>query len=414
MKQNPLYSELIREIERETAKCARCGACQGVCPVFRVVQREQAVARGKIALADAFLRRDVDATRNLEKIAQNCVLCLACKESCPNNVDTALVIKNLRIILGVSGTRLSGKEVLGRMFKNPGLLKASLKFDTLVSHSRLNHLVPRQSGLRQRFPVSLLLDERLSCEQDRSGNRDLHVVYSPCATKSCLFFTGCTTRYLRPKIAHAAIDLMSALGYKVITPDEQQCCGFAASVSGQVDTERYLEERLRELVTKHSADFILTVCPTCNERIREVIGKLDMNLPVHDISKFAAKYAEIRSRQAPGHGKITVSYHESCHLSRALKIREEPRRALRARFGAGFIEMEDANKCCGLGGLYGVTHPTISRAILDEKIQRVRETGCDLLFTACPACVLQLEYGVKRAGLKVRVAHLAELTRFYR
>ncbi len=412
MKKHPFHSELIREIEKEAARCARCGACQSVCPVFRVIRQEQGAARGKIALADAFLRHDIGKTRRLKKIMQNCLLCLACKENCPNNVDTELVIKNLRTILETSGRGISAQRLLGNVFKSPATFKSVLKLDNLVARNLSGQIIPEESGLRMRFPASLLFDDRFFFRSWSFGNKRGLQAAKTGSKNSCLFFVGCTTRYVKPEIGIAAIDLMSALGYKVIIPDEQQCCGFAASVSGRRDIARELEKRLMELIANYPAEFIVTVCPTCNRKIGETLEKGDSDISVHDISKFLTQYIEQNTPGGLACGETIVTYHESCHLSRGLGVREEPRYLLREYFGNRFREMERADQCCGLGGLYGITHPAVSSAILEDKMKMVERTGCGYVFTGCPACVLQLEAGVKRAGLNVEVRHLAELVRF--
>ncbi len=59
-------------------------------------------------------------------------------------------------------------------------------------------------------------------------------------------------------------------------------------------------------------------------------------------------------------GKIT--YHDSCHLLRNLRVKDQPRRLLRKVSGANFVEMYDSDKCCGFGGSFSVKYADISAA----------------------------------------------------
>ena len=76
--------------------------------------------------------------------------------------------------------------------------------------------------------------------------------------------------------------------------------------------------------------------------------------------------------------------------------------------GGGFVEMSEADWCCGGAGSYNVSHAQLSGGILDRKMANVRKSGAGTVLTSCPACMLQLRLGKRRAGLPVRVAHLTE------
>jgi glycolate oxidase iron-sulfur subunit len=73
-----------------------------------------------------------------------------------------------------------------------------------------------------------------------------------------------------------------------------------------------------------------------------------------------------------------------------------------------FREMRDADWCCGGAGSYTIAHYDLSMRILDRKTRNLADSGADLLLTACPSCILQLSYGVRRAGLRVEVKHISE------
>src|SRR5882724_6526398 len=65
--------------------------------------------------------------------------------------------------------------------------------------------------------------------------------------------------------------------------------------------------------------------------------------------------------------------------------------------------------CCGSAGTYNLMQPEMSRRLLDRKLQHIAAVDPDVIATGNPGCLLQLEWGVKRAGLRAAVLHPIEL-----
>ena len=42
-------------------------------------------------------------------------------------------------------------------------------------------------------------------------------------------------------------------------------------------------------------------------------------------------------------------------------------------------------------------------------MKNLKATDADILVTSCPACMIQLAYGIKRHGLKTKVFHISEM-----
>jgi glycolate oxidase iron-sulfur subunit len=71
--------------------------------------------------------------------------------------------------------------------------------------------------------------------------------------------------------------------------------------------------------------------------------------------------------------------------------------------------MKESDWCCGSAGIYNMTHPERAAEILDRKLKNIAATEAEVVLTGNPGCLLQLEAGVKRAGIKVRVLHPTQL-----
>ena len=88
---------------------------------------------------------------------------------------------------------------------------------------------------------------------------------------------------------------------------------------------------------------------------------------------------------------------------------EEPRKIISSLPGVRFIEMENADACCGLGGSFGISHKNISSAIQEKKIHAIKKTGADAVVTSCPGCQMYIAHGIRRHKLSVKTLHIAEL-----
>ncbi|OEU51153.1 MAG: hypothetical protein BA866_00685 [Desulfobulbaceae bacterium S5133MH15] len=106
--------------------------------------------------------------------------------------------------------------------------------------------------------------------------------------------------------------------------------------------------------------------------------------------------------------RTRVTYHDPCHL-KTQGIVKEPRALLRALPNVEFVEMDGASSCCGLGGTFSVYHYETSKAIGARKIAGLEESGAEMIATACPGCIMQLQDVINHAGLKVKAVHILDL-----
>jgi len=104
-----------------------------------------------------------------------------------------------------------------------------------------------------------------------------------------------------------------------------------------------------------------------------------------------------------------VTYHDSCHALRELRIKDAPRRLLAAVEGLELIEMASSERCCGFGGTFSVRYPDVSVAMADSKLADIDGAGVDALVSGDGGCLLHLSGRMSRTGSKVRALHLASL-----
>jgi glycolate oxidase iron-sulfur subunit len=129
---------------------------------------------------------------------------------------------------------------------------------------------------------------------------------------------------------------------------------------------------------------------------------------VRDVTEHLVEEGVRRPRRPFG---LAVTYHDACHLIHGQRVAEAPRLLLGAIPGLELTPLPESTWCCGSAGIYNLTHPEASRALLERKIAHVASTGAELVVTGNAGCMLQISDGLRRAGSPVRVLHTMSLLR---
>jgi len=405
----------LEDFEEVIRQCVKCGACQAHCPTYLVTKKEGAVARGKIALAAALLDGDTKLARAFESDIDMCLMCGSCTHKCPINVPT-------QEIVGAVRRRITDEKGLSFMGKSISTILGSKKImNTLArTSSMLSPLVlkeiPQSSGLRLRIPTTFTENRTLpKPARNNLFERIPEYIEGKVEQPAIGFFAGCSITYLYPEIGEQMVSILKNLGYSIYTPFVQQCCGLPALTSGNGELVSKLATNNIKAFSDRKVDTIVTACASCNGTVGEYYASMktdqahfsekivDFNVLLQRIGLFE-QLAEMEKQK----NRIKVTYHDPCHLKLQNIIRE-PRQLLQSLPHVDFIEMEGAARCCGLGGTFSVFHYDTSRAIGTQKMEGLRDSGAQLIATACPGCIMQLQDSINHAGLDVRAVHLLEL-----
>jgi glycolate oxidase iron-sulfur subunit len=101
-----------------------------------------------------------------------------------------------------------------------------------------------------------------------------------------------------------------------------------------------------------------------------------------------------------------VTYHDACHLAHPQRITQQPRDLVKAVAGVNYVELPEADVCCGSAGTYNLTEPKMAEALQGRKVQNVLRTGAKTVVTTNPGCIMQIRAGLGKNG--VRVMHIAD------
>jgi L-lactate dehydrogenase complex protein LldE len=235
--------------------------------------------------------------------------------------------------------------------------------------------------------------------------------------KRVSLFVTCVVDQVFPQVGIAVTEVLERLGYEVEFPAAQTCCGQPAFNSG------YPEEAAR--VGRHSldvfsdAEYVVVPSGSCAsmithhyqeifERDPERLEQIRRLTPrVWEFSQFLIEVARVESVGARFDGVVT--YHDSCHALRELRLKAGPRRLLANVEGLTLREMEAAEECCGFGGTFSIKFPEVSGGMARTKIDSIQKTGAQTVVSMDSSCLMQLEGVMRRAGVAIRTMHLAEI-----
>ncbi|HEY4707037.1 MAG TPA: (Fe-S)-binding protein [Thermodesulfobacteriota bacterium] len=415
--------ELLRD---EIDKCVRCGTCRATCPTTKALGIETASPRGRVSLVDAYSKNEIGLTEVYLKHLKECTLCGACRSNCPNGVDTIAIFASARAeAIEKNGVPLAASLVFRNLLDTGGLMGLGLKLA-----SKLQGLLFKDSsagmGLLSRFSLPLVGSGRLVPPLAKTFFLDLPEVKALSGVESksgrpkVAFYSGCGINYLMPELGSKSIDVIKKAGADAFVPQGQVCCGMPAYAMGDIKAARAMALKNLEELERADADFIATSCATCGHGLKRLMVDILSDEPelkaraekvaskVRDISELLIHELGFKTGSSSGQKRI-VTYHDPCHLGRAQGLREEPRDIIKMSGNATLKEMKNPCLCCGLGGGLMYNNYELSMDIARIKAENIKNSGAEIVATACPGCMVQLRDGLHRFGVSAQVKHVIEL-----
>ncbi|MFQ6082239.1 MAG: LUD domain-containing protein [Candidatus Aminicenantia bacterium] len=373
---------------KEILYCLKCGGCMLVCPVYQVIGGHLfggPVYPGGIGV---LLTAVTLSYKKSYPYLNLCADCKKCEEFCPVKIPIGDLILNLK------------------SEKGPTLLE---KFGLFATEKKelFNFILKAFSWTKHRvFPViktekSSFLN---STQQSQRGT-----IY---------LFQGCLIKYFYPEIGKSAVEVLSSLGWKVVVPSEQVCCGAPSIHLGDRKVIKKFALKNLNSFEKYNPDFILTLCPTGNSILKEkypqLIGqdRFPWGQKIFDFTEFIvtrcslkelarrASYSELK--------KEKVFYHHSCHYAHHLGFKEEPVKLIKS-LGYSVKKEEEPFTCCGFAGIFSFKNPEISEKIWQKKKNHILDTNPQIIATDCPGCILQIGSNLKEKYPSIKVIHTAQL-----
>ena len=230
-------------------------------------------------------------------------------------------------------------------------------------------------------------------------------------------FIQCLVDTMYPEVGEAMVRIFDRLGVPLAYPEGQTCCGQPAFNSGYQREAAAAARRFIELF--ESAETIVCPSGSCVAMVRHHYPELFRDDPelgaraeavgakTFELTEYLVDVLGVTDLGAVFPGIVT--YHESCHLSRTLGIREQPRHLLRRVQELHLVEMDNSDSCCGFGGAFSVNYPDISLAMVDEKINNILKSGAGTVVGCDIGCLMQIRGRLTRRKENIRVLHIAQV-----
>jgi glycolate oxidase iron-sulfur subunit len=399
---------LLQEAKKKVSPCDRCGACLPVCPLFGVKDVELSSARGKNAIARAIAEGGIEPTPDALAAVDFCLLCRACVENCPSQVRTDEAMIDLRqFLVERTGVTNAKYRTVGGLLGRPGLVKLAAGTLSLL----------RKLGINSIFPYGMAPDEYTRAHflaafagpaalGRKAPSADIPVT---AATKVAYFY-GCGMRMMFPGAAAETLAILKTTT-RILRKDNV-CCGLPHLAHGL--RGEFLALAKKNIRLYEEADLVVSDCASCSGTLKHIAsffaGDPEWEERAAAFSRKAMDLTEylVKAGYAPRQKTEAVfTYHDPCHLARGQGIRNQPRDLLKA--AGGFVEMEEADTCCGGAGSFHVDYPEISAKILEKKRRNIERTGATVVVTGCPGCLIQLAKAAKAGGGRFRAMHISQV-----
>ena len=416
----------IKKFQGDLEQCMKCGFCSFWCPVYQEEKIEPSVARGKNILIRRVLSGELELTDELAKKIDKCTLCMTCTENCPAKAKIPPVVIAARAdMTRARGIKFPYSFVYRQLLPHRKLFGNTVKFV-----SRIQPLImPKSKGTTRHLPLFLSAlgkGRNIPRVASKFLRQTVPVVNKPPeGVKTVMrvgYFTGCMTDFVFPETGKKIINFLNKNGVEVVVPREQGCCGAPVFLgAGDFDTGRKFADTNAKAFKDF--DYVITDCGTCGSAIKDYAKFLadtpertkaytEFGNKIKDISEFLVDVLKLPAsayKVAPEFKGKKVTYHDSCHLNRHMGVKSQPRQILKSMKDIEYIEMPNADRCCGMAGAFSIHFYDLSQKIADKKVAGIDATGADIVVTGCPGCEIQLIDSTTRHDKSVKVMHIMDL-----
>lgn len=235
-------------------------------------------------------------------------------------------------------------------------------------------------------------------------------------------FIPCYIDQFYPQVGIATLELLARLGFTVVVPPHQTCCGQPMANAG---VEQASEATHRHFVSTFAPfDHIVSPSGSCIHHVREQYAHLPDSADVRHVRSSAMELAEflvtvagIEDVQAEFPHRVGL--HQSCHGLRGLRTGssselQTPKfsyaeQLLRRVKGLTLTELDRVDECCGFGGLFSVTEEAVSVSMGKDRISDHQRHTAEVITSSDMSCLMHMEGIIRRQNLPVTVKHIAEI-----
>ena len=356
--------------------------------------------RGDIAVTDAALFYHLD----------RCLGCRGCEPVCPSGVQYGHGLEAARS--RISAAR--GVPPLARLalwaLTTGGISSVVYWFGRVLRATGLPRLLAGWG--RFGFAMGMLAATKPKGGKGRQ-KAATEQPYRPLPPVTALLFRGCVMQGLFSHVHDATVRTLSVNGYETREVSGQGCCGALHAHAGLADEARALA-RINVAAFGDGEEPIVVNSAGCGALMKEY-GRLlggvraeRFGARVRDVTELLAGSA-MKGPVAGAPLDLHVAYDPPCHLLHAQGVAVQPLKVFAAIPLLELVAVPGAAECCGSAGLFTLLEPEMSRAVLQAKLERLREATPQVVATGNPGCLMQIGAGLAAAGIAARARHPVEL-----
>lgn len=370
-------------------QCIKCNICNNACPVLEVTD----TFLGPKAVGPQFERFRHPRLPIPEDSVDWCSACGTCSRVCPHGVSVA----EMNIQAKARLVEQNGASLRDQLLSRPELLgKLNRPWAGLANRVLTNKVV--RWGLEGAFGISRYAPlPNFSKETFRARHEHRCMDAPPADTVDLVaYFHGCSVNHYEPDLGDLTIEVLEALGYRVVLPP-QNCCGLPLQSNGLFGAARkYAHSNLDLLRPFVEAVIpILGTSTSCTLELKHEYGSVlglhangfrDLALSVMDLFEFlldpaCRKVEKLKLLPTP----MRVLYHPPCQL-KSHWIGTPALEILRGIPGLEIVLSQ--SECCGVAGTYGVKKEKyeVARDVGISLFEQVLDEAIEVIVTDSETC----------------------------
>jgi glycolate oxidase iron-sulfur subunit len=380
-------------------QCVKCGLCLPQCPTYALGLDENESPRGRIALIQAITSGNLQASGKLRSHLDHCLLCRRCERVCPSQVEYGKLVEQARTELAPlkPATPVMGR--LGLWFIETPMRLALLRLLLRVYQRGGLQWLARHTGLLKR----LGLDQAEARLPEINQSLKTPSPGPQSARGRIALFTGCTQSLFDSEAIRSCQRLLTRLGYEVVIPEAQVCCGALHNTQGYRDKSRHMLSRNAEVFADPGIDKVLYLSSGCGAFIDEHAQPASSLQQFQEVTDFLDQNRLLEKLAFKPLAK-RVAVHLPCSQKNVLRQDNTALNLLQHIPAISLLNLE-ASGCCGAGASNMVRYPQLTARIRQPLLDSVVENACQLLVTTNPGCQLHLQQGFNVEQAAIQVLH---------
>jgi Fe-S oxidoreductase len=368
--------------------CADCGRCSDNCPanaVGRPLSPRFISIKGRDTIFNNYpiypypgpfkKSAALIGTTYEEDEIWSCTTCGACEQECPLGIEYIDKIVDLR-----------------RGMVDDGTVPQSLQKPLRALEKRGN-------------PWGKLEKKRVEWTKELKDSAPVKVLDGKSSADTLYFVDSITSFDDRMQaIARATAEVLSYadVDFGILGKAEKDS-GHEVRRFGEEMLFMDLRDQNTDAIVASGANTIVTADPHAFNALKNDYNGI---APVEHISQFLARKARsgaLRFNPVESGDNKVYTYHDPCYLGRHNQVYDAPRTVIDAIPGLRRVEMERCNDrsfCCGGGGLMLFYEPEEEQRMGVLRVKMAHDAGANVVVTACPFCLVNIEDAIKVAGLE--------------